>query len=218
MPMLRDGGPWIWVTWLTKPLAGETSCEWASWFKSQYDGKTWTRAPSDFDEVTWKMGHTELLHRLAADHRQQGFVVTLEDQNQVTLRGQIATVSGRPDLVARDGNEVRIVDAKTGRPKASDSIQVMLYMYFLPLARPEYKGCTITGQVAYQDHVVDIPAHAVNQAFIDSLRKLIGRLGGETPALRVPSGRECRYCDITAADCPDRMEQSQQPAATTDQF
>ena len=164
------------------------------------------------------MGHTELLHRLAADHRQQGFVVTLEDQNQVTLRGQIATVSGRADLVARDGNEVRIVDAKTGRPKASDSIQVMLYMYLLPLARPEYKGCTITGQVAYQDHVVDIPAHAVNQAFIDSVRKLIGRLAGETPALRVPSGRECRYCDITAADCPDRMEGSQQPAATTDQF
>ena len=120
--------------------------------------------------------------------------------------------------MARDGNEVRIVDAKTGRPKASDSIQVMLYMYLLPLARPEYKGCTITGQVAYQDHVVDIPAHAVNQAFIDSVRKLIGRLGGETPALRVPSGRECRYCDITAADCPDRMEGSQQPAATTDQF
>ena len=49
------------------------------------------------------------------------------------------------------------VDVKTGSPKASDQVQVMLYMYLLPLARPEYQGATIAGQVVYGDHVVDIP-------------------------------------------------------------
>ena len=49
MARLRDGGPYIWATWLTKLLAGEDSCEWSSWFKSQYDSRTWEKAPSNYD-------------------------------------------------------------------------------------------------------------------------------------------------------------------------
>ena len=44
------------------------------------------------------------------------------------------------------------VDVKPGSPKASDQVQVMLYMYLLPLACPEYQGLTITGQAGYGDH------------------------------------------------------------------
>lgn len=35
MAMARNS-PYVWVTWLTKILAGEQSCEWASWFKAHY--------------------------------------------------------------------------------------------------------------------------------------------------------------------------------------
>ena len=30
MAVLRGGGPYIWVTWLTRLLVGENSCEWAA--------------------------------------------------------------------------------------------------------------------------------------------------------------------------------------------
>ena len=77
MARLRDGGPYIWATWLTKLLAGEDSCEWSSWFKSQYDSKSWEKAPSGFDLAQWQIRHTDLLHRCAEDYRQQGYAVTL---------------------------------------------------------------------------------------------------------------------------------------------
>ena len=32
MIILRQS-PYIWFTWLTKLMAGEAQCEWASWFK-----------------------------------------------------------------------------------------------------------------------------------------------------------------------------------------
>jgi len=35
MSVLRRS-PYIWVTWLTKLMAGEAQCEWASWFKAHH--------------------------------------------------------------------------------------------------------------------------------------------------------------------------------------
>ncbi len=51
MAQLRSTGPYVWVTWLLKLLAGESSCEWASWFKAQHEGWSWSRMPSDFDQA-----------------------------------------------------------------------------------------------------------------------------------------------------------------------
>ena len=218
MARLRDGGPYIWATWLTKLLAGEDSCEWSSWFKSQYDSRTWEKAPSNYDLAQWQIRHTDLLHRCAEDYRQQGYTVTLEGQNQITLQGQAATVSGKPDLIARLGDMARIIDTKTGEPRASHHAQVMLYMYLLPLARPEYRGAIITGQVVYEDHVVDIPADAVDERFINSVKSLIQRIGAREPAVKAPSRGQCRFCDITSADCPERVEGPDRAVATTDQF
>ena len=218
MARLRDGGPYIWATWLTKLLAGEDSCEWNSWFKSQYDSKSWEKAPSGFDLAQWQIRHTALLHRCAEDYRQQGYAVTLEGQNQITLQGQAATVSGKPDLIVRQGDLARIIDTKTGQPRASHHAQVMLYMYLLPLARPEYEGAVITGQVVYEDHVEDIAADAVDERFINSVKSLVQRIGAREPAVKTPSRGECRFCDITLADCPERVEGPEQTVATTDQF
>ena len=27
--------PYIWVTWLSKVMSGDTTCHWQSWFRSQ---------------------------------------------------------------------------------------------------------------------------------------------------------------------------------------
>ena len=56
MPVVRDG-PYIWVTWLTKLMVGENSCEWAAWFKSHFQG--YDKVPNDFDVTAWQMAHTK---------------------------------------------------------------------------------------------------------------------------------------------------------------
>ena len=80
----------------------------------------------------------------------------------------------------------------------------MLYMYAVPRAMQQYRGVNFTGSIAYGDHQVDIPAAAVNEEFIQNLSGLVLRLSAPEPARRVPSLRECGFCDISPADCPER--------------
>ena len=127
-------------------------------------------------------------------------------------------LAGKPDLVARKGDEVTVIDAKTGRPSPADAVQVMIYMYALSRALERYRGIRLTGQVVYSDHVVDIPAAAVDEAFVRNAGQLITRLASEMPARRVPSPGECRFCEITPADCPERAEESPPKEGTTGDF
>ena len=64
----------------------------------------------------------------------------------------------------------------------------------------------------------DIAADAVDERFISSVKSLIQRLSASEPAVRTPSRGECRFCDITLTDCPERVEGSDQAVVTTDQF
>ena len=69
----------------------------------------------------------------------------------------------------------QIGHVKTGRPKVSDQIQIMLYMHLLRPG-PRASGATITGQAVYIDHVVDIPADAVEERFFSTVRELDQRI------------------------------------------
>ena len=69
----------------------------------------------------------------------------------------------------------------------------------------------LRGRVTYRDHTVRISTDAVDDQFIQNLGALIRRISGDEPARRVPSHQECRFCDISAADCPQRVEESSQP-------
>ena len=62
----------------------------------------------------------------------RGFSTFVEDQNSFRLRGDVATLAGKPDLIAVNGTRAVISDAKTGQPKPSHQAQVMLYMYAVP--------------------------------------------------------------------------------------
>ena len=80
-------------------------------------------------------------------------------------------------------------------------------------------GLGLSGQVTYGDHTVRIPAEAVDEQFIQNLGTLIRRLAAETPPARVPSRQECRFCDISAADCPERIDGGSEPqSGTTSDF
>ena len=73
----------------------------------------------------------------------------------------------------------------------------------------------VTGRVVYEDHAVDVPGSAIDTTFIDRAADLIKRLADtEQPPPRTPSASECAFCDITAADCPDRIEEAAEEGET----
>ena len=202
----RRAGPYIWATWLSRLLVGDLSCEWAAWFRAHYRG--YDRMPSTFDAVTWQMNHTALLEEVRDGLENQGHTVHTENQSYFNLRGGSGTViGGKPDLVALspDGSGT-IYDIKTGQPRASDTAQVMIYMYALPYIG-QYRGMSFDGRLVYRDsRFVDIPADSVNDAFKSRLFSLVRRIADAEPARRVPSALECRMCELTSADCPDRVD------------
>ena len=101
--MLRNEGPFIWVTWLIKPLTGAESCAWCYWFKSQFDSKSWTKAERVNNLARWQVGHTDLLNQRAKALREEGCTVTREAQNHFTVKSEVATRAGKPDLIAKQG-------------------------------------------------------------------------------------------------------------------
>ena len=205
MATLRDS-PYIWITWISKLLAGTLECEWAAWFKTQHMGGSWQKAPSDFVLTDWLIQHDALVKEERARLEAEGATVRTERQNQFTLEGRAATLSGKPDLVSETAERIVVHDIKTGKPTDADAFQVMLYMWALPLANPRYRENKPEGRVVYTDHAVDIPASAIDDTFHSAVVGLIGRLAAKTPAERVPSTWECGSCEITSADCPDRIQ------------
>ena len=203
MPELR-ATPYIWVTWLTKLLVGENSCEWAAWFRSRHEIWSYEKVQSTFDATTWQLNHTALLNPIRTRLKGENETILTENQNAFTLRGSSATLGGKPDLITSSDKSGPIYDAKTGRPSPSHHIQIMVYMYAVPRALGQYKGVSFDGKVVYEDHEVQIPSTAIDQSFIDNLGQLIRRVAGATPARKVPSPMECGFCNITKADCPER--------------
>ena len=216
MPTPREH-PYVWATWLPRLLTGETACEWAVWFKAHY--QDWARVPSDFNQAQWMLNHTALLNIRRAQWDVGGYEVDIEGQNSFQLRGRSATLAGKPDLIARRDDDSVVVDAKTGHESPSHVVQVMIYLYAIPRALERFQNAKLTGQVTYLDHTVRIPADAVDDQFVENLGALIRRLADDKPAARVPSRQECRFCDITAQDCPQRVEGDAAPhEGTTSDF
>lgn len=75
-----------------------------------------------------------------------------------------------------------------------------------------------TGFVVYPGHSVEIPATAVDTGFVENMGRLVRRLASVSPARRVPSASECRYCPITGVDCPERMDGADSKEGVTEDF
>ena len=127
MPALRDGGPYIHPSWLTRLLVGMDRCEWMIWFHAQHDRKIWTRIDSDFKQVNYNIPHTELVRRSTDGLEALSFDVAVEYQNEFRFKLQGSTISGRPDPAGLRGRESLIVDATASQPSHVHQTQVMLY-------------------------------------------------------------------------------------------
>ncbi len=220
MATKRDG-VFVWITWLSRLMAGEQNCEWASWFKARYEH--YDKAPSDFDTAKWNIEHTLQLRRLRLERRKLGERVFLQGENAIRLTLPSGVVlAGKPDLITlpdgqptapSDGQpttlwigQPTIHDVKTGRERCSDRIQVMLYMHLAPQALPAYAGTRPAGCIVYNGSKVDIPPEAVDQKFIEAFEYFLDVIAGPEPAWKVPSCHECRFCDIARTECPERIE------------
>ena len=201
----RDG-VFVWITWLAKVMAGEQACEWASWFKAHHTD--YQKVPSDFDTARWKIEHTRHLRELHLERKKLGDRVFLEAENQIRYCPSAGlTVVGKPDLIAVSSAGPTIYDVKTGQQRASNEVQVMLYMHLLPLAVRPYARTKPVGCVVYNDSRVGIPAEAIDSGFVKNFEYFLGVISSDDPAMKVPSPNECRYCDIAKSECPERVEE-----------
>ncbi len=206
MTVPRDGS-YIWVTWITGLMAADRHCEWSAWFRAHYKG--YEKTPSDFDLAAWKAAHGEMVRARADELRGEGHTVFVEEQNKFSLKGRAATLGGVADLVALRDGEGLVVDCKSGQRRDSDAFQVLTYMLVLPLTHPSCKGVTLAGEVQYRDGRLPIAAAKLDDQMRGLIRATIERVGGPEPPPRVPSVAECRFCELTAADCPERIDEAQ---------
>ena len=218
MARLRENGPYIWVTWLTKLMTGESSCEWAAWFKAHHETRSWAKMPDSFDQTRWQMEHSARVVEVRDQWEADGYTVFTESQNAFALRGRSATLGGKADLIAVKDGTGTIIDVKNGQPSPSHDVQVALYMYAVPKALGRHKGIAFTGTVVYPGYAVEIPATAVDGRFVEHMGRLVRRLALDSPARKAPSVPECRFCAITRADCPERMDSESAGEGVTENF
>ncbi len=196
----RAGLPKVWVTHLAAALVGDKTCLLAPWLKANFNID---KRPSDFNSAAWKVEHTALVQATVDRLVASGWTCKLEGQNFFTLKGSTVELSGKPDIVAKKGSALKVLDCKTGAPQDTHGAQVAIYVIGLPMAwsRPDLR---IDGEVVYKTHTV--PAHWESvQPMREKFFALMRRIGsGERPGA-IPSKSDCRFCDVTDADCSERF-------------
>jgi NADH:ubiquinone oxidoreductase subunit len=199
---------YVWVTWLSKLMAGETQCHWSGWFKTHYTN--FEKAPSDFQLATWQMEHNKCLNELVEELKPQTSTIYKENQNYFKVKRHNATIAGKPDLVALGKDGIYTVyDIKTGQQRASDIIQVMIYMACLPYSgNIIYKGKKLKGCVVYNNDRTIIPLESIDETFNKQLGHFLDILDSDDIPSKTPSYPECCYCEITKEDCDEKVEHS----------
>jgi len=85
-----------------------------------------------------------------------------------------------------------------------------------PKAFPDIiRDLELRGEVVYSDGTqVPIPLDHLTKELEDRFVDLMNRFGSIDEPKRVPSENECRFCDITKEDCPDRIESEKRTVPT----
>ena len=197
--------PYVWPTWITKHLAGEEKCWYKPWVKAT---RKYKKIPESadrrafFDE--WTAKHDKLVlaryNRMKAD----GWTCRLEDEGEFKLQGKTADLAGKPDIVGMrttdTGDFAIVIDGKSGRPKASDHWQVLIYMFALPLSWLP-KSYELHGEIQYTDNTE--PVRPLRDAEVQAISGAIRKISDlSSPPDAVPSARECERCDV--ASCKSR--------------
>jgi len=120
--------PYVWVTWMSKIIAGEAFCEWSLWFRARY---SYTKLNAGADLTRWTQEHDDLVRARERDLRLAHVAPRLEQG--LTVQGRLATISGKPDIRYDFDGSIFFEDAKTGKHRDSDHVQVLLYIWLWKL-------------------------------------------------------------------------------------
>lgn len=199
-------GVYIWVTWLSKMMAGEANCQWSAWFKAHH--ADYDRVPGDFQLAAWTAQHTQMLDEFSKEREKLGEIVYREGQNKINVpRKTNVTIAGTPDLVSLQpaSGHYTVYDMKTGNPRQSDIIQVALYIMLLPHTKGIYRGKEFDGCVVYRSGRSDVPQRIIDEAFKKNVTHFLDILESASPPPRLPTHAGCAWCDLGTADCPDKV-------------
>lgn len=206
MPRLRTQ-PFIYVTWLKNYLIGDNLCRWSIWHRIHYQ---YEKAKSDFDSIGYQMKHTALLNKVQKQYISNGYEVLPE--LDVTVRGNVAVLKGRIDLVAVKKDSNLIIEVKTGAPRASDKIQLLLYIWALPKSSNQrFRGARFDGLLIYENHEIEISAVELDEDFLKHFSQFTADIMSSEPDRKYPSPRECKWCTI--ADCDEKMGEAEEANA-----
>jgi hypothetical protein len=192
--------PYIWPTWIAGLVSGDRQCWWAAWFRAHRQDFETTRSGNENRLSQWKAEHADFVRDTADRMVADGWTVTVEDQNKLDVRGEIATVGAKPDIVAEvkppasliraialpEMVEATIVDCKTGRPRESDYWQVVTYVSLATLKGARLYGKRVSGAVVYRDHERPVsPQYAAAGA--PNVWAAVKTVGGSLAPPRTPS-------------------------------
>lgn len=209
----KSGKPYVWVTWITKLLAGEDKCWFKAWFKAHYEyDKLEEDAENKAKLAEWTRNHDAMVQRRADEVRKMGgpekhVTVRVEDENAFKLEGALAIVAGKPDLMVFSTGGITVEDAKSGKRRESDLWQIRLYLEALPrtvLAPPvmDPERHTLNGRVMYKEVFSDFVS--VEPEHREKIREALKIVAGPQPPKAEPGRFECSRCDI--ADCKWRFK------------
>lgn len=207
--------PYTTVTRIAKLMSGDSQCEYAAWLSAHHQ---YEKLDSGFDSEKWQSEHNQLIKERVAQLEVEGFTVYIEDANSFRINGKTCDicVAGKPDILAIKDDQVIVEDCKTGQRKASHRMQVLSYMLLLTVAPDSRcKGLISEGRLVYPDRLVDIPSSDVDSQFKELFKKTVAMISNPQPARMAPSFWECRFCDISAAYCPARID-SETPTGNSD--
>jgi hypothetical protein len=206
---------YIWVTWLTKLLAGEDKCWYRAWHKTNHK---YEKTPDDPEREAffkeWTAKHDKLVNRRAEALKEKGYVVRLEDEGAFKLVGQKADLAGKPDIVAIAGDHAIVIDGKSGKRRKSDHWQVWIYLFALPLSWMRGTKLELKGQIEYSDSTEDIKP--LDTATRNAIVNAINKIASPDPPDASPSSKECQWCDI--ANCPYRVKDAAVPEGDATRF
>jgi hypothetical protein len=207
--------PYVWVTYVSKLLAGEQECEYASWLKANYRFRK--RDADNFDLAGWKNEHDKLVARRRAELEAAGYTVTGENANAWKLTGRAAILAGKCDLVAKKPGQILVVDGKTGAQRNSDYHQILIYLAAWPLAF-SVDAASVRGEVVYPTTTIPIQTAESTEERKAALWALVRRLGDRQPPVAKPSAAECRFCNCPKEVCVYRVDASVREAAVPELF
>jgi len=202
--------PYLWATWVSKVMAGSCLCHWSLWMKAHYkDLEIIDRVTKADDRVKdWTADHVKLLSETKVEYESKGWTCFTEDQTAFCMIGKTGiSVAGKCDLVCVRGNEVIVLDVKTGKARLSDYLQVIIYLIALKYVEGPWTGKRMRGLVVYPkpNKPVDVSWENV-ESNMDNFRKAIEILSNDVMARKTPSYQECRYCEMPLLECSDRVK------------